>query len=216
MNKVLVIAPHPDDETFGCGGTILKHKEFGDEIYWLIITDVNEQWGRSQCNSGTIKSVSNYYGFDDTFELSLSDAKIDEYSMDELVSKISKVFNDVKPNIVYLPFYSDVHSDHRKVFEACYSCVKSFRYPFIEKVLMMEVLSETELGLHSFKPNYFVDISKYIYKKEDIIKLYGDEIKEHPFPRSIENIRALATFRGAMVNCKYAESFMVLKEIWGS
>ncbi|MEC7865992.1 MAG: PIG-L family deacetylase, partial [Pseudomonadota bacterium] len=41
MNKVLVISPHPDDETLGCGGTLIRHKKEGDEIHWLIMTNVN-------------------------------------------------------------------------------------------------------------------------------------------------------------------------------
>ena len=45
MKKVLFVAPHPDDETLGCGGTILKHKANGDEIYWLIITNIDEATG---------------------------------------------------------------------------------------------------------------------------------------------------------------------------
>ena len=40
MNKVLVIAVHPDDETLGCGGTLLKHKSNNDQIHWLIATDI--------------------------------------------------------------------------------------------------------------------------------------------------------------------------------
>ena len=45
MNKILVIAVHPDDETLGCGGTLLKHKANGDEIHWLIATDIKESEG---------------------------------------------------------------------------------------------------------------------------------------------------------------------------
>jgi len=57
------------------------------------------------------------------------------------------------------------------------------------------------------------DISKYFHKKVKIIKIYESELAEHPFPRSLESIEALAKFRGSTSNCKYAESFMLLKEI---
>ena len=143
--------------------------------------------------------------------------QVDEYMMSELVSKISKTINEVKPNILYLPFKGDVHSDHRKIFEATYSCTKSFRYPFIKKIYMMETLSETEFSLNtkddSFVPNIFVDISDYMDKKIEAMKVYKSEIGNHPFPRSEKNIRALATYRGATSSCDYAESFMLLKEI---
>ena len=85
-----------------------------------------------------IRKVTNIYKFDTIHNLKLKTMQIDEYSMSELVSKISKIINAVKPNILYLPFKADVHSDHRKIFEAAYSCTKSFRYPFIKKIYMME------------------------------------------------------------------------------
>ena len=81
----------------------------------------------------------------------------------------------------------------------------------------METLSETEFAPStkedSFIPNSFNDISNYIDKKIEIMKVFESEIGEHPFPRSETNIKALATFRGASSNCNYAESFILLKEI---
>ena len=46
--KILVIAPHPDDETLGCGGTLLRHKANGDEISWVIVTDISVDTGWSE------------------------------------------------------------------------------------------------------------------------------------------------------------------------
>ncbi len=217
MNKVLTIAVHPDDETLGCGGTLLKHKANKDEIHWLICTSLHEKHQNYKKREKEIQKVSKAYGFDSVHNLRLETMKVDEYSMSELISKISKVINSVKPNIIYLPFKSDVHSDHRKIFEASYACTKSFRYKFIKKIYMMEVLSESEFAPStkedSFVPNVFVDISKFLNQKLDIMKIFKSEIAPHPFPRSLKNIKAQATLRGATCNCKYAESFMLLKEI---
>jgi hypothetical protein len=58
-----------------------------------------------------------------------------------------------------------------------------------------------------------VDISVHLDEKLRIAQLYDDELGEHPFPRSLENLRALATMRGATAGCRYAESFVLLKEI---
>jgi len=137
--------------------------------------------------------------------------------MSELISKISSIINKVKPNIIYLPFKGDVHSDHKYIFDAAYSCTKVFRYPFIKKIYMMETLSETEFSLStkedSFVPNVFVDISEYMDRKIEAMKIYESEMGDHPFPRSERNLRALATYRGATSRCNYAESFMLIKEI---
>ncbi|CAA6826985.1 MAG: GlcNAc-PI de-N-acetylase [uncultured Sulfurovum sp.] len=216
-----MIAVHPDDETLGCGGTLFKHKANGDEIHWVIATDIKESDGfrkeSIEKREGEIRKVEKLYGFDSLHRLKLSTMKVDEYSMSELIGKISKVINEVKPNIIYLPFKSDVHSDHRHIFDAAYSCTKSFRYPFVKKIYMIETLSETEFAPStkedSFIPNVFVDISKFMHKKIEIVNVFESEIGKHPFPRSVRNIEALATLRGATAGCEYAESFMLLKEI---
>ncbi len=217
MNKVLIIAVHPDDETLGCGGTLLKYKANGDEIHWLICTETDIKSDFYNLREQEIEKVKNLYDFDTVTHLRLKTMQVDEYSMSELIGKISKVINDIQPNTIYLPFKGDVHSDHRKIFEASYSCTKSFRYPFIKNIYMIETLSETEFAPStkedSFIPNVFVDISKYMDKKLDIIKVFESEIAEHPFPRSERNIKALGTLRGATCGCEYAESFVLLKEI---
>ena len=216
-NKVLIIAVHPDDETLGCGGTLLKHKANGDEIHWLICTTIDKNHSYYETREKEIEQVSKLYDFDSVHNLRLKTMQVDEYSMSELIGSISKIINEVQPNIVYLPFKGDVHSDHRKIFEASYSCTKSFRYPFIKKIYMLEALSETEFAPStkedSFIPNVFIDISEFFEKKIEIMKVFESEIAEHPFPRSERNLRALATLRGATAGCEYAESFVLLKEI---
>lgn len=216
-NKILTIAVHPDDETLGCGGTLLKHKANGDEIHWLICTTIDKEHSYYEKREKEIEEVSRFYNFNSVHNLRLKTMQVDEYSISELIGKISKVINDIKPNIIYLPFKGDVHSDHRKIFEASYSCTKSFRYPFVKKIYMIETLSETEFAPStkedSFIPNVFVDITNFFEKKIEIIKIFESEISEHPFPRSKKNLEALAIFRGATSGCEYAESFVLLKEI---
>jgi LmbE family N-acetylglucosaminyl deacetylase len=134
-----------------------------------------------------------------------------------MVPKISEIFNKVKPEIIYCLNRSDAHSDHRITFDAVMACTKSFRYPFIKKVLLYECISETEfapaLPEKVFIPNYFVDVSMHFMKKLEIMKIYESELGEHPFPRSLRNIEALAVFRGASVGVEYAEAFQLIKYI---
>ena len=221
IKSVLVVAVHPDDETLGCGGALLKHKDKGDEIHWLIATDVKASEGFEKTmvekREEEIDKVKELFRFSSVNRLRLSTTKIDQYSMSDLTSKIASVIKKVRPDIIYLPFKGDVHSDHKYIFDAAYSCTKNFRYPFIKKIYMMETLSETEFAPSTkedgFVPNVFIDISNYIDKKIELMKVYESEMGEHPFPRSERNIRALGTLRGATCGCDYAESFMLLKEI---
>lgn len=221
MRNILVISVHPDDETLGAGGTLLKHKSSGDRIFWLNITGIHEEQGFTKDDiyyrNAILDKVSKVYEFDDFIDLNLPSMELDKYSQKELVEKISNVIKTIKPSILYIPFKDDVHTDHQIVFKACWSASKSFRYPFIKRVLMMETISETDFAVPTqsswFIPNVFVDITDHMDKKIEIIKIYEKELGAHPFPRNIDNIKALATYRGSMCNSKYAESFMLLKEI---
>jgi len=221
MNKILAIAPHPDDETLGCGGTILKHKKEGDKVHWLIVTAMKENIGYSvikiRQRSTEIEKVIKVYGFSSVHQCAFPATMLDAIPMSEIVFKIGSVIKKVQPNIVYVPFYGDVHSDHRIVFDAVSSCLKWFRYPSIERVLAYETLSETDVALAPstsiFHPNVFIDVSKFLRKKIDIMKLYKGEMGTFPFPRSKEAICALAAVRGTASGFKAAEAFVLLKEI---
>jgi len=221
MSKVIIISAHPDDETLGAGGTILKHKENGDEVHWLIVTNIFESEGFSNervlSRKQEIEEVSKLYSFNKVYNLGYPTMKLNDTILFELVNKISHIFQELEPEIIYVMNRSDAHSDHRIVFDAVMSCTKSFRYPFIKKVLMYECLSETEfapiLPERVFQPNYFVDISDFLNKKIEIMKIYDSELGEHPFPRSIKNIEALALYRGATAGVNYAEAFQLIKFI---
>lgn len=219
MDKYLIVATHPDDETLGAGGLILKKRSEGNEVFVLNIThmDLSYGYGKSKIEerNDEIQKMIEAYELDGYYNLKLKPAALDSYKKGELIQKISDVFNEVRPNIIVLPYYKDVHSDHRITFDACYSCTKNFRYPFIKKIFMMETPSETDFAFFetTFKPNYFVDISDYIDKKIEIAKIFKSEILEHPFPRSERNIRAYGTIRGAVIGVDSAEAFVLVKGI---
>lgn len=222
MNKVLFIAVHPDDETLGCGGTILKHKEQGDQIFWLVLT--GPQKGLIPLftdeflakRDAMLNGVAEAYGFDETIKLNLPTQMLHTLDLREIIQKISEVFKRIQPDTIYMMFCHDVHSDHRVAFDAVYSCTKSFRYPFVEQILMIEALSETEFALATqstvFVPNVYVDITSYIDKKLEIMSMYKGEIMEEPWPRSLSSIKALARVRGSRAGVMYAEAFMLLYE----
>ena len=221
MKNVIVISAHPDDETLGVGGTILKHVANGDNVYWLIVTNVFENQGfskeRVESRQEEIREVEKLLGICKTFLLNYPTMTLSSSSLIKMVPDISSIFSEVQPEIIYTLNRSDAHSDHRVIFDAVMACTKSFRYPFIKQILMYECISETEfapaLAEKAFLPNYFVDITDYLDKKNEIMKVFESEIAEHPFPRSLENIKALAHFRGASVGVKYAEAFQLLKYI---
>lgn len=221
MKNIIVISAHPDDEILGVGGTLLKHAAKGDKVHWLIITNVFVSHGfseeRVQSRKLEIEKVGEMLGVVGTHVLSYPTMTLSTSTLITMVPEISAIFSEVKPEIIYCLNRSDAHSDHRVTFDAVMACTKSFRYPFIRQVLMYECISETEfapiLAEKAFLPNYFVDISEYFSRKIEIMNVYESELGNHPFPRSLRNIEALATFRGATIGAEYAEAFQLLKYI---
>lgn len=211
---ILHVAPHPDDETLGCGGTLLRHIAVGDAVHWVI---VSRPAPPHDAHDAIVSAVSRAYGFAGVYQLGFADARLDAVPLVELIDALGDVVRRVEPSLVYLPHPGDAHSDHRAVFEAGSSCTKWFRYPSVLGVVAYETPSETGFGLdpdrHAFRANRYCDISDVLERKLAIVELFGPaEIGAHPFPRSLDGVRALATLRGAESGYRAAEAFAVLRE----
>lgn len=223
MSTVLVVAPHPDDETLGCGGTMLRHVKLGDTVHWLIVTHVLEGFGfapdRIERREDEIDRVADHYGIERPINLEFPTTRLDTQPMSTLVNAIGRVFQEVEPELIYVPYRNDIHTDHAIVFDAVASCTKWFRYPSVRRVLAYETLSETEFALDpdvsGFQPNVFVDIAGFVQEKIEIMQIYESEVGAHPFPRSESAIRARATLRGSASGFEAAEAFILLKEMVG-
>ncbi|MBH30561.1 MAG: GlcNAc-PI de-N-acetylase [Candidatus Marinimicrobia bacterium] len=217
--KVLVIAPHPDDETLGCGGTLYRHKKEGDELYWIIVTGISEDTGWSESmvkkRDRQINAVSEKYRFSDVFNFRLPTTKIDTLPLADLIAKITDVYKKVEPEIIYMPFSHDVHTDHQLIAKGIQSTFKWFRFPHIKKVLMYETLSETELNFIEnkvFRPNVFINISDFLDDKIEVMKTYESEMGDFPFPRSGKTMHSLSAFRGSQSGFEAAEAFELVYE----
>lgn len=217
--KIAVISPHPDDETLGAGGFLLKHRKEGNQIYWINMTDVNENqgWDSSfiKYRKRQIEQICEFYKFDKFYNLKYPPCTLENVNKHELLSGYGKCIQEIQPDCIVLPNPQDAHSDHLITYEVGMSCSKIFRYPYIKKILTMEILSETDFSKNAeaFAPNYFVDISEYIEDKIAALKIYDTELGKAPFPRNIEAVRALALLRGGMSGSHYAEAFKIIKEI---
>ena len=219
MSRIVVVSAHPDDEILGLGGTLIRHRKKGDSILWVIVTDLFEEFGfsheRIESRKEEINQVASQLGINKVVHFDYPTMQLSSLDLNQMIPKISAVFNQFQPERIYLLNRSDDHSYHRVAFEAVYSCTKSFRYPFIREVFMYECLSETEFAPpfveRAFIPNCFVDISKEMDEKLALMRIYESELGEHPFPRSERNIKSLASYRGAMSGVEYAEAFQILK-----
>ncbi|GAA65006.1 hypothetical protein P20311_2810 [Pseudoalteromonas sp. BSi20311] len=221
LKTILIVAPHADDETLGCGGTILRYIKEGHEVHWLLVTGMKEEFGFSTeqitIRNKEIDKVNKLYGFSSLNKLNFPPAALEKVSKGELIGAISKVVNAIKPDEVFTTYRNDAHSDHEIVYDAVMSCTKSFRYPFVKRVLAYETISETDFGLKpedgGFRPNTFIDIGPFLQEKLNILEVFESEVGEFPFPRSRKSLESLAFVRGAQSNCNAAEAYFLIKEV---
>ena len=218
--KILVMAPHPDDEVLGCGGAIFKHRAIGDEVIVCIVSVRNvplftEDANRKQYEE--VRKAHSIMGISETIILDFASVMLDQVPHYKLNAAIEEVVARIEPDIVYMPFVGDVHLDHQIVAQSSMVACRPFGGMNIEKILMYETPSETEWNIpkaeNTFIPNIYVDICDFIEKKIDSMNAYYSQTKFYPHPRSSEKIRALASYRGGIVSIKYAEAFMLVREI---
>ena len=211
--KVLVFAPHNDDEVLGVGGTIAKHVQLGDEVCVCEVTS-GPKYKMMQEEARKAHAVM---GVQNSVFLNLPYVELADISKRETNAKIQSVVTSFQPDIVYIPFRGDMHLDHRMVTEAAMVAVRPLPGSSVKKVYMYETLSETGWNVpnesNTFIPNVWVDITDTIDIKVKAMKCYESQIQTAPHPRSEHGILALAAYRGASVSIPYSESFMLVREI---
>ena len=217
--RVLVFAPHRDDEIIGVGGTILKRKASGNFVAVAVVTArkgevLPESTQRIQAE---MKRCHDFCGVDRLIEFPFAANKLEIVSRLDFNKAFVDAVQEVDPDEVYLPFWGDMQKDHQMTVDAAMVALRQ-KNPFAAKrIYAYETLSETGINTPSvnnaFIPNVFEDISEYMEDKLKAMGFYQSQL--HPFPdlRSLESIEALARFRGATVNVKAAEAFMLVREI---
>jgi len=219
--KTLVIAPHPDDEVLGCGGTIAKYTSSGEEVCLCVVTRAYPpEWPEDEIprRKQEVLKANEILGIRKTDFLDYPTVKLDTIPHKDLADSITRVINEVMPEVVYIPHRGDVNKDHRLVFEAAMVVTRPKSASSIKKVLCYEVISETDWAApftdSVFIPNIFVDISETLETKLKAMSEYKLELKEFPHSRSLEAISALAKIRGATIGVKAAEAFMLVREVF--
>ncbi len=217
--KILVVAPHPDDEILGCGGIIAKHVNENDDVYICIVTKgISELYDENsiQALRKEAKNAHEYLKIKETIYLDFPAPKLDNYDSYKIANAIKEILNEKRIDILYLPHRGDIHKDHRIVYEAGIVAARPINST-VKTIMAYETLSETEwappFGDDAFIPTVFIDIEKYLEDKIRAFKYYKSQLRNFPNPRSIEGIATLAKFRGATIGLKAAEAFMVVRNI---
>ncbi|MDO8592407.1 MAG: PIG-L deacetylase family protein [bacterium] len=215
--KILVIAPHPDDEVMGCGGTVKRYAKEGSDVFLCIVTKAyTPEWSEDfiKNRKKEIAGANKVLGIKKTFFLDLPTVRLDTLPQKELNEKLTAVIEKVRPEMLFIPHCGDLNNDHRLIFESCLVAARPINNS-IKSILAYETLSETEWGLPNipFVPNAYSDISSTLKKKIEAMRCYGSELRKTPHPRSLEIISALAKKRGSEIGLVAAEAFMLIREI---
>lgn len=218
--KILVIAPHPDDEILGVGATMAKYLSNGDEVYVCIATkgvmplfnDESVRKIRIETNE-----AHKLLGINKTFFLEFPSVMLEQIPRHEINEKICNIVQDIKPNIVYIPHFGDMQKDHQIIAEAAMVAVRPKYAHKVNEVYAYETLSETEWNnphnANAFLPNVYNDVSEYLRIKIEAMQCFESQLSDFPNPRSLEAIKALAKYRGATVSVRAAEAFMLIRKI---
>lgn len=220
LGRTLVIAPHPDDEVLGAGGTIARLVAEGEKVFVAIVTE-----GKAPHFTATMAknvreealSAHRLLGVEETFWLGMPAAGLFETPHSKLNASIFDVVSKVSPTTLIIPFIGDMHMDHQLTFMSSLVAARPHQSQFPRIILAYETLSETNWNAPyvtpSFVPNVFIDIKDHISKKLDAMRLFSSQLKQFPHERSIEALNALAVLRGATVSCHAAEAFVLVRHI---
>ena len=215
--KILVIAPHPDDEVLGCGGTIARFAHRRNDIFLCVVTkaytpDWSEEYIQQKLKE--IHKSNRILKIKKTIFLDYPTVRLDLVPQKELNDALSKVVQDLAPNLVFIPHRGDINKDHRIVHDAALVATRPYASQ-VRKILAYETLSETEWGhsISPFRSDVYFDITRYLNLKKKAMQAFETELKTAPHPRSLELISALAKKKGSEVGFEYAEAFMLIREI---
>lgn len=215
--KILIIAPHPDDEVLGCGGTIAKYAARGDCVSVCYVTSAYlPEWSEDYLEKKEIEiQRSNaILGITRRFDLHYPTVKLDTIPQKDLNTSLHDVVMEVRLDCAFIPHRGDLNMDHRIVHDASLVALRPINHR-CSRILSYETLSETEWGpgIALFEPRYYVDISDTIITKIEGMGVFSTEIKKMPHPRSREGILALAQKRGSEILVEAAEAFMPIRII---
>ncbi|MBQ8549947.1 MAG: PIG-L family deacetylase [Clostridia bacterium] len=218
--KVLVFAPHADDEVLGVGGTIAKHVAAGDDVYVCIATrptpPVFDDALFERIRRET-KQAHKFLKIKKTFFLEYPAVNLESIPRTTLNRDILSVIEEVRPEVVYMPHFGDMQKDHTLLAEAIMVAIRPKHEHKIKRVLAYETLSETEWNAPhastAFIPNVYNDISDTLDIKLRAMSFFESQLADFPCPRSTEAIASLAKLRGSTIFANAAESFMLIREV---
>lgn len=219
MNKkILIVAAHPDDEVLGCFGTVARLIKEGYEAYTLILGEgktsrdeqrvVENKQDEIEILNNEIQKANDVIDIKKVFVESFPDNRFDSVDLLDIIKVISKVKDEVKPDVIFTHYENDLNIDHQITYKAVITATRPMEDECVKEIYSFEILSSTEWNYPlSFSPDTYFDISDTLDLKADAMKEYQSELCKYPHPRSLEGIELNAKYQGMRVGKKYVEAF---------
>jgi len=222
--RILIVASHPDDEVLGCFGTVARLIEEGYEAYTLILGEgktsrdesrvVENKKDEIEVLNSEIQKANDIIGIKKVFVESFPDNRFDSVDLLDIIKVISKVKEEVNPDIIFTHYENDLNIDHRITYQAVITATRPMEDECVKEVYSFEILSSTEWNYPlSFSPDTYFDISDSLDLKLKAMNEYTSELCEYPHPRSLEGIEINAKYQGMRVGKKYVEAFKTIRAI---
>lgn len=220
IKRALVIAPHPDDEILGCGGTIARLVDGGCHVEVVVATRGHApRFSQAQVDQvrDEARQAHTVLGVAHTYFLDFPAAALDQVPRSDLNAGIAGVVQSARPDTLFIPFVADLHFDHGLIFEAAMVAARPLGEDYPKRILAYETVSETNWAAPylspSFQPNIFIDIGAHLDKKIEAFGCFASQVRPFPNERSFETLRALAQVRGSCVSRSAAEAFVMIREV---
>lgn len=199
FNRLLFVAPHPDDVEFGCGGTIKKHE--GADIRCLVLAPCKEEPKNKNILTEAKLSFLRLGVSQDRLKIEDFPRRILQYKRPEIRKVLVEYRESFKPQIIFCPSLSDVHQDHATVAD------ETFRLFRDKSAVVSYEVSRSALR---FNPNFYVELDEEsLQSKIESLNCYKGQTDKQYFDQDV--IRALALVRGSQVGARFAEAFEILR-----
>jgi len=216
MTKILVFAPHPDDDLIGCGGSIAKHIKEGNKVTVVYVTSGDagslsySKEELAQIREKEARSAAKILGVEDLIFLRNPDGYL-EYTKENLI-KIIEIIRDKKPDLIYIPHEKDAHNDHRITNKLVVESVARASGPWFQECKGEPWSVGTVLCYEVWTPlqqiSYIEDITDFIELKIEALKQHKSQIKDIQYD---EAVKGLNRYRGIMTGKgEYCECFQVI------
>jgi len=224
--NVLVVSPHADDETLGVGGTLARLAAEGHRTTVAVLTGHGDDgphplWNREFWTTirGEARKAYEILGVGDVIFREIPAVQVAEQPPWKVNQIALRILEEVRPDVLFVPFQFDLHQDHRTLFQAFSVAWRpnSAVGRGIREIYCYETVSETHWNFPNvepaFTPNVWMDISGTLETKIQALSCFESQIRPAPEARSVEAVRALAVWRGSQVGMGAAEAFVLVRRL---